>query len=196
MSTKIYGSTDPGADIIDFRDITARVEALRDARESFIDDCTIHTSCQFCGQDIEGDRAGGDWRDRGGSRGCAAPLEIPEPDTEHEPSDEALSDTAYERGRWADEHPDDAEELARLEKLLEETGGYGGDHQWNGTWYPGSMIADSYFEDYARELADDIGAINRNATWPVCHIDWEAAADSLKQDYASITYGGVEYWYR
>lgn len=88
------------------------------------------------------------------------------------------------------------EELKQLEDLLDETRGYGGDHQWRGDWYPGSMIRDSYFEAYAEELADDIGAIDRNAKWPLNHIDWEAAARDLQQDYGSVDWNDVTYWYR
>lgn len=91
---------------------------------------------------------------------------------------------------------DEDEEYERLKTLLEDTAGYGGDHQWRGDWYPGSMIRHDYFPQYAEQFADDIGAINRDATWPLCHIDWDAAAESLKQDYRSITFDGTEYWYR
>lgn len=59
-----------------------------------------------------------------------------------------------------------------------------------------ALIRDSYFEEYARELAEDIGAVDRNATWPNQFIDWEAAADALKQDYMSVDFDGVEYWIR
>lgn len=88
------------------------------------------------------------------------------------------------------------EELKQLEDLLDETRGYSGDHQWRGDWYPGLMIRDSYFEAYAEELANDIGAIDRNAKWPLTHIDWEAAARDLQQDYSTVDWDGVTYWCR
>ena len=91
---------------------------------------------------------------------------------------------------------DEAAELAMLQALLDETRGNGGDHQWRGDWYPGSMIRDSYFEEYAQELADDIGAIDKDLGWPTAYIDWKAAAEALQQDYGSVTLGGVDYWYR
>lgn len=59
-----------------------------------------------------------------------------------------------------------------------------------------TFIREDSFEDYARELAEDVGAIDREAAWPACHIDWEAAADSLRMDYTSTTIDGVEYLYR
>jgi hypothetical protein len=59
-----------------------------------------------------------------------------------------------------------------------------------------TFIADFYFEDYAQELAEDIGAIDRTSEWPANHIDWEAAADALKPDYAEFVFRGETYWAR
>ena len=64
-----------------------------------------------------------------------------------------------------------------------------------------TLIEDGYFEDYAREFAADIGAISgaasvSGADWPANHIDWEAAANQLKEDYTSVTFEGREYWIR
>jgi len=58
------------------------------------------------------------------------------------------------------------------------------------------MIHDRYFKDYAKQMADDIGAIDSEAGWPACHIDWEAAADSLQMDYTEVEFGGHTYWWR
>lgn len=64
-------------------------------------------------------------------------------------------------------------------------------------WTDGAtLIRDSYFQQYAEELADDIGTIDKNATWPVNCIDWEKAAEELKVDYTSVDFDGVEYWVR
>lgn len=94
-----------------------------------------------------------------------------------------------------EEEPDNNEERAELTALLalrEEVSYNSGD-----SWKDGAtLIRDSYFEEYAEQLADDIGAIDRNASWPICHIDWAAAAESLKQDYSSVDFNGVEYWVR
>ncbi|WP_104183791.1 hypothetical protein [Mycobacterium avium] len=93
--------------------------------------------------------------------------------------------------------PDDREDRDELEKLLGELRGYGGNHQWEGDWYPVTLIRDSYFETYAQELADDIIEPSPSkASWPFNHIDWEAAADELRIYYATVDYNGVTYWYR
>lgn len=91
---------------------------------------------------------------------------------------------------------DEGEELEKLTQLLDELRGYGGDHQFEGDWYPGSLIAESDFEEYARDFAEDIGAIPDDAAWPCTCIDWEKAARELAVDYSSVTYDGTDYLYR
>jgi hypothetical protein len=49
---------------------------------------------------------------------------------------------------------------------------------------------------YAQELADDIGAVSRDAKWPNNHLDWDAAAAELEQDYMSVTFNGEEFLMR
>lgn len=86
---------------------------------------------------------------------------------------------------------EEAEELKALLTLQEEAEGYASD------WRHGAqLIRDSYFQTYAEEVAEEIGAIDRNAKWPLSHIDWAAAAEDLRQDYTSVDFGGVEYWVR
>ena len=105
---------------------------------------------------------------------------------------EALADDVNDP-TWRAANEDEAAEYDELHALLAELEGMGGDHQWRGDWYPAMLIADSYFETYARELADDIGAIDSNAAWPTRHIDWEAAARELAQDYSAVDVAGNEY---
>lgn len=93
---------------------------------------------------------------------------------------------------WADERA----ELAELESLLADLQGMGGDEQFEGEWYPVTLIRDSYFKDYAQELAEDIGAVDANATWPNTCIDWDQAAKELQYDYSSVDIGEITYWTR
>lgn len=81
------------------------------------------------------------------------------------------------------------EELAKLTTLRNDCGS----SEWT---YGLGLINDDYFEQYAQELAEDIGAIDRNASWPLYHIDWAAAAESLKVDYSSVEFEGSTFWYR
>jgi predicted lipid-binding transport protein (Tim44 family) len=90
-------------------------------------------------------------------------------------------------------HPqqEEAAEYRALQALQEEAEGYCDDWRHGAT-----LIRDSYFKDYAQELADDIGAIDRNAKWPLDCIDWEKAARELQMDYTSVEFSGVTYWVR
>lgn len=47
--------------------------------------------------------------------------------------------------------------------------------------YQGEWSSD---EDFAQSMADDIGAINKDASWPNNCIDWEQAARELMYDYS------------
>ena len=83
------------------------------------------------------------------------------------------------------------EELATLVALADEASGYAADWQYGET-----LIRDSYFEEYAQELAEDVGAIDSNATWPNNCIDWERATRELQMDYSAVDFDGVTYWIR
>jgi Antirestriction protein (ArdA) len=108
--------------------------------------------------------------------------------------DEDADDAAREA--YSEWNADNEHEFDSLRELLDEMKGYSGDEQWRGDWYPITLVRDSYFQNYAEELADDIGAINDSATWPHTCIDWERAARELQMDYSSVEFGSVTYWYR
>lgn len=61
-----------------------------------------------------------------------------------------------------------------------------------------TLVHEAYFREYAEELAVDIGAIDRRQRdhWPYTCIDWEQAAEELKQDYSVIDIRGGTYYYR
>jgi hypothetical protein len=85
------------------------------------------------------------------------------------------------------------EELAALTALAEEGA------QNAGEWQDGAtLIRGSYFAEYAQELAEDIGTVSSKGgySWPLSHIDWDAAADELKIDYTEIDFAGVPYFVR
>lgn len=85
---------------------------------------------------------------------------------------------------------DDIEKLADLLSLDEQGEGCS---DWR---FGTTLILDEYFPEYARELAEDIGSVGRNAGWPVDCIDWSEAADALKMDYTSLEVGHYTYWVR
>src|SRR2546425_11935801 len=84
----------------------------------------------------------------------------------------------------------EASELAALKALEEESSG-------SPDWKHGeTLIRDSYFEDYTQQLAEDCGMLKDATSWPLTCIDWDEAADLLKQDYFSVEFDGVTYWIR
>lgn len=86
---------------------------------------------------------------------------------------------------------DEVDEYLALKGLTDEARDYSAD------WVHGEqLIRADKFAEYAEELASDIGAIDRNARWPLNHIDWEAAAEELKIDYTSVDFDGTEYLMR
>lgn len=82
-------------------------------------------------------------------------------------------------------------DLATLEALAEEASNYAPDWEHGET-----LIRDSYFKEYAMELAEDIGAIKSDASWPNNCIDWDQAARELRMDYSAVDFDGVTYWVR
>ncbi|WP_429498799.1 hypothetical protein ACQUFY_05740 [Robbsia andropogonis] len=85
---------------------------------------------------------------------------------------------------------DERDELATLKALAEQAEGYG-------DWEHGeTLIRESYFETYAQELAEDIGAVQPDMKWPYTCIDWEQAASDLKVDYMEVDIDGVAYLMR
>ena len=104
---------------------------------------------------------------------------------------EALDDGEHAEALAEWDEGDEGQELRALKALAEEAEDYSPD--WK---YGEALIRDSYFREYAEQLADDIGAIDRNASWPCNCIDWDEAARQLKQDYTSVDFDGVEYWVR
>lgn len=84
--------------------------------------------------------------------------------------------------------PDDRNRVDEIRELLLELGSYA---------YDGlTLIPEDEFEKFARQYAEDCGAIEEDGRWPTTHIDWEAAADDLRNDYTCITFDGEDYLYR
>ena len=78
-------------------------------------------------------------------------------------------------------------------KEFNEEGSSTFDSEWD---FGVTLIRDDYFTEYAQEFAEDIGNVQRSMSWPCNCIDWEKAADQLKQDYISIDFNGETYWGR
>ena len=158
--------------IIDSRDVIARIEELRGELDWLVVAVTDTEADPEADGDIEAVREHlADWL------GC---------DADELPEDLSQLDDLDESGFTCS---DKAKELATLEYLQSQCN-YG---DWR---YGETLIRDDYFEEYAEELASDIGAIDRNAKWPLNHIDWKSAAEELTQDYTLVSFDGTDYWIR
>lgn len=155
-------------DIIDSRDVIARIEALTEERDD------LRGTVEEAQEELKGLREG---HSRSPSDDEAEAEET---------ADTALADARAILLTWDDEY---GAELKALEALQEEAEGYAPD--WK---YGALLIQDSYFEDYARELAKDCCDMPKEVRWPFTCIDWERAAEELQQDYTSVEFDGVEYW--
>jgi hypothetical protein len=94
---------------------------------------------------------------------------------------------------WESDHNS---ELTDLDALLSGLAGNGGYTEWEGKWYPLLLVNDSYFEEFARQEAVDLGYANDSSSWPYNCIDWEKAAYLLRQDYTPVDFDGATFWYR
>ena len=152
-------------DRIDMEDITTRYAELRDERAD------LETDCDDAESEAQEDQ----------------------PDAEAQSAaDEAWAAADRALKAWDE---DNAEELKELDELIEELrGAGGGDHLWEGDWFPSELIAEDDFEEYARDLAEDCYRIPD--TWPHRCIDWAKAAEELTQEYTSIEYQGKSYYWR
>ena len=61
--------------------------------------------------------------------------------------------------------------------------------------YGTSLIRDSYFTEYIRELIHDCYEMPKDDSWPFRHmkIDYQAAADEARADYFELDFNGVTY---
>ena len=85
---------------------------------------------------------------------------------------------------------DEKEELEILQALDDEGRG------WPDWEHGTTLINDTYFTEYAQDLAEDLGLVNDYTMWPATCINWEYAAEQLQNDYALIDFDGTEYWVR
>lgn len=204
-----YKDTDNSADTLDIRYLIERIEELRG---------DVHfwrvKLCDFAGIDKEdtfathtdASEALAEWLDdhaefyartaeKEACMGLAIDIRAMK---DGETFEGGVGDTALIATIEANEPEDGlADELATLESFIGEMKGNGGDHQWEGDWYPVTLIRDSYWTDYVQDYADDIhGEGMRDAQWPMNCIDWGRAGDVMQMDYSSADYDGVTYWYR
>lgn len=109
-------------------------------------------------------------------------------DTKSTPEWHALQDAYRELDNWNES--DEAEELKSLEAFAEEASQYSSDWEHGET-----LINESYWVDYCKELVSDIGDMPREIPSYI-EIDWEATADNIAADYTQVDFDGTTFFMR
>lgn len=101
--------------------------------------------------------------------------------------------TEEQLNKWVEwDESSEGEELKALLSLQDELEGYAPD--WN---HGCTLIRDSYFTEYCKELVNDIGDLPRDLpAYIENNINWEGVAEDLQVDYTSGEFDGVTYWVR
>ena len=101
-------------------------------------------------------------------------------------------DDPSETDEWENVTEEDRERALMLRDLLSDLPESTVDSPHGNSW-GSTLIREDYFEEYAQEFAEDIGAISSGAGWPLYCIDWERAARELAMDYSHVELDGVTY---
>lgn len=165
---------DNQTNIIDSRDVIARLKELESDRDTNLETLVEH-------------------KER------IAELEAMDTHTLEQADELArLNDSAIWTAEDGTEYADSADwdqqveqEWKILKALNDECEDYASDWQHGET-----LIRDSYFENYARETAEELGLLENCDKWPATCIDWERAASELQHDYTSVDFDGETYWIR
>ena len=82
---------------------------------------------------------------------------------------------------------DDANELLALEEIAAELEGMGGDHEWEGNWYPQEVIHENDFESRMDDMVSSCYEMPKDMpSWMSIKLDY----DALKQDYTEHSFEG------
>lgn len=88
--------------------------------------------------------------------------------------------------KWTEENKEELEEIKEIDYIENEVSEFDSGE---------TLIPESEFEDYVKELVEDCGYIDKDMPWWI-KIDWESTATNVAQDYSTIEYGGNTYYYR
>jgi hypothetical protein len=157
-----------GEQIIDSRDLQQRFDSLESDREALVDAVTDAKETLADATDDTSVLKDDE-------------EEIDELKTTLKDAEEALKE-------W--DEGDEGEEYRALKDLIEEASGYGDFKHGE------ALIRKDYFEEYAQQFAEDIGAMPDDCKWPCNHIDWKEAAAELEQDYSEFDFDGTAYLMR
>lgn len=180
--------------VIDSRDVVARIEDLNEERKSLEDElnelneksdkliAVLEQASELCGKGAGG--FGGTGRLVDNDELLALANEIEAAADTLTTWGEASQEAAEALANWDEFNQEELKALQSLESA--------GIPEWE---YGTTLVRDSYFTEHAVNEADSIFGIDFNQ-WPYTCIDWEQAATELQQDYTQVDFDGVTYWVR
>lgn len=90
---------------------------------------------------------------------------------------------------WKEDWLNEIVTITDIEKLEDEVGS-----EWN---YGVTLIEEDDFEDYCKELVEDIGDLPSDLpSYIIDNIDWGGVANDLRVDYTEIVYQNNTYLFR
>jgi len=163
---------------LDTRDLYKRQCELQEALD------TLETELQDAQDELE--EMQGTLEDAESEKEYSTGEEREELDTQIGEAQEAVDAAKQTLSTWQEEYQ---EELIELDDLETDVG-----REW---MHGETLIPEDEFTAYAQNLAEETGALPADAGWPIAgNIDWDQAADELKQDYTTVTYQGTDYLFR
>lgn len=103
-----------------------------------------------------------------------------------------IEDINFDEQEFVEANQDEIEEYVAIRNFCNEISDYCSDFEWGA-----SIIHEDYFEDYCRELVEDIGYLPKNLPEYIeNNINWEGVADDLMVDYSEAEYNGDTYYFR
>lgn len=120
-------------DVIDSRDVIARIEELQSEREGLTDDIELIEEL----------------------------IDEIDPDADPDMLAARNEELRIAREALAEWDADNAQELKELTDLASEGEDYSSDWKYGET-----LIRDSYFRDYAQELAEELDLVKKDVNWP------------------------------
>lgn len=155
-------------DVIDSRDVNSQIEDMESEREDLSD---AVASAEEALSDFDADTL----------------PEGADPEAAQEKLQDAVDAAQTELDSWDQDNEDT---LNILKKFREE--GQDATSEWDDG---ATCIRDDYFEEYAKELVEELGYMPKDFP-SFIEIDWEATARNLESDYTSIEFDGVTYLVR
>jgi hypothetical protein len=105
---------------------------------------------------------------------------------------EDILDLETSEKEFFESYREDILEYMALRDFVNEAEGYSPDFNYGAT-----IISWDHFEEYARELVEEIGDLPKGLpAYIENNIDWEGVADDIKQDYTGIDFDGRTYYIR